>query len=140
MKKILITPVLFFLSAMAFSQASQVVLSELKATPLIDASAPEQNGFFIELKISDPSALTSLETAVQDDKFGSAATRLLPLQHKDGKTALVYDSYTIPFEGQYLRFLLKVSDQMKSPYHKIVITGTDKAGRTTNAVVFDQFN
>ena len=139
MKKIHLAAFLFFISTAAFAQSSPVVLSKLKATPVIDAAA-EKNSFMIELNVSDPSSLTRLEIAVEDGSAEGSSVQLYPVVQKQNKVELVFDKYAVPFEGQNINFFLPMADKMKSAYYKLTIKAYDKSNRTTNAVVYDQFN
>jgi hypothetical protein len=139
MKKIYAAAFLCWISTVAFSQNSPVVLSGLKVTSVIDAAA-EKNSLLIELNASDPSALTRLEVSIDDGSAEGEVTNLYAIVQKKNVVELVFDKYAVPFEGQTILFFQKVKDQMKSPYHKVVIKAYDKSNRATNLLVYDQLN
>jgi hypothetical protein len=140
LKRILIISVLSGIALAVSAQTSTVVLSSLKVTTVIDAVNPELNNFLIELTVSDPSKLVRLEISAEDgnNRTNSSLT-VFPVVIRDGKPELALEKYNVPFEGQRITFALSVRDQMKSPYHKIVIQGFDKANAATNQLVFNQF-
>ncbi len=141
MKRIYTSVFFCFLCVMAFGQVSSVVLSGLKVTPMINASSPEANGFLVELKVSDPSLLVRLEITLEDSQNRGQTTRMLyPVEQHGDKIELLVEKYAVPFDGQAIRFFVKASDQMKSPYHKMDVMGYDKSKLITNTVVYNQFN
>jgi hypothetical protein len=141
LKKIYILLVFSGLALATSAQTSPVVLSSLKVSTIINAVSPELNSFLIELTVSDPSSLSRLEVSAEDgNNRANSSITIFPVVLRNGKPELGLEKYNIPFEGQRISFTLSVRDQMKSPYHKIVIQGFDKAHAITNQLVFNQFN
>ncbi|MBT1699188.1 hypothetical protein KK083_19990 [Fulvivirgaceae bacterium PWU4] len=137
MKKIHLAALLLFISAAALAQNSPVILSDLRATPVIDAAA-EKNSFMIEMTVSDPASLSRLEVAVQDGSTGGVVVNLYPVVQKQNKVELVFDKYAVPFEGQRISFFQPAHDQMKALYYTLTIKAYDKSNKTTNSLVYDQ--
>jgi hypothetical protein len=129
--------VFLLVASIASGQNSSVVLSSLKVTDIIDPSAREMNNFMIDVSASAPSSLSRLEV-VFEENGAMILTTYIPVVINAGKAELKFDKYTIPFEGQNVRFIMKVRDQFRSPYHKILVKGYDLSNQETNQVTFSR--
>jgi hypothetical protein len=119
------------------AQHSPVVLSSLKVMDIVDPSTQQSNNLMIEVKASLPLSLKHLEILLEESN-AVMSTIYVPVVIQNGKAEVKIEQYTVPFEGNNVQFFLKVRDQFKEPYQRIIIKGYDQSDKETNQVVFNR--
>lgn len=128
----------FGISAIAGLSQNKPVLSAFSVVEIMETSSGQMNAFMLELTVSDPTSLDRLEVIFHEtvNGFTDSSSKYLPIVMRNGKPELDMRGHTIAFEGNRIRFYLKVRDQYKAPYSAILIKGHTKANVETNELVY----
>lgn len=105
----------------------------------MNPSANALDNFMIELTISDPLSLNSIEVVSEDkNNPGNDVSVTFLVNVVDNVAQLVSGHYTQPFQGNVVHFLVPVKDQFVSPYHRVLVKGYDLHEVGTNQLVYNR--
>jgi hypothetical protein len=139
--KVVLLSMLLSLSLHAAAQNSPLRISNLTVTDIVDAEAQAATRILVQFHASDPSKLERLELILQDPTNpADMIFQIIGIEVINGVAHLKFEKNNVAFEGQTVKFLLNVRDQIRQPYHVVSVKAFDVQNRDTNQLFFERFN